>query len=121
MARALRALLIEDSENDAMLVLRKLSRGGFDPIAHRRVETAEELTEALVDEPWEIILSDYSMPHFDLMAAIRILKEGDFDIPLIVITGTIGEERAVETLKAGAQDYLLKDNLVRLPVSISNA
>jgi diguanylate cyclase (GGDEF)-like protein/PAS domain S-box-containing protein len=120
MPTPLRALLIEDSEDDALLVLRELRRGGFDPLHYRRVDTADAMTAALVDEPWDVILSDYTMPKFNLMAAIAILKGNGFDIPLIVITGTIGEERAVETLKAGAQDYLLKGNLVRLPSSVNN-
>ena len=121
MAAPLKALLIEDSEDDALLVLRELRRGGFAPIVHRRVDTAEALTAALADENWDIILSDYTMPKFNLMAAMALLRANACDIPLIVVTGTIGEERAVETLRAGAQDYLLKDNLVRLPSSVGNA
>ena len=109
----LRALLIEDSEDDALLVLRELRRGGYDP-TFDRVETHEDMKAALENGMWDIIIADYVMPHFSGPAALTLLKETELDIPFIIVSGKIGEETAVEAMKAGADDYIMKDNLARL-------
>ncbi len=109
----LRVLIVEDSENDAFLLLRELQRGGYEPV-HRRVETAEAMREALRGAAWDIILSDYVMPRFSGLAALDLLRGQEIDIPFIIVSGKIGEEVAVESMRAGAHDYILKNNLARL-------
>ncbi|MCK2089394.1 histidine kinase [Thauera aromatica] len=109
----LAALLVEDSESDALLVLRQLRRSGFD-VRHARVETAEELRAALHQERWDIVLSDCSLPGFDARTALEVLHSSGQDIPFIVISGTIGDETAIELMRTGAHDYLMKGNLARL-------
>ncbi len=106
-------LIVEDSEDDAALVLRELRREGYDP-RFERVQTAAAMREALLRVQWEIILSDYSMPQFNALQALEVLKASGLDIPFILISGTVGEETAVAAMRAGASDYLLKDNLGRL-------
>ncbi len=110
---ALNALIVEDSEDDTYFLVRKLREGGFDPV-FRRVEQKEDMEAALKDGTWDIVLSDCVMPHLDAFGAIGILKESGLDIPIIVVSGKIGEETAVETMKAGAHDYIMKNNLSRL-------
>ncbi len=117
MAGPLRVLVVEDSEDDAALLLRELRSGGLE-VESRRVETAEELTAALEGAPWEIVVSDYSLPGFDAPAALAILKAAGIDIPFIIVSGTIGEETAVAAMKAGAHDYLMKSNLARLAPAV---
>jgi PAS domain S-box-containing protein len=113
-ARPLRLLLIEDSENDAALVLRELRRGGFD-VASERVETREAMSEALDREvSWDLIISDYTLPTFDAPGAVAVARERDLDVPIIIVSGTIGEETAVASLKAGAKDFIVKHKLARL-------
>lgn len=114
MNEPLNVLIIEDSEVDATLVLRELRRGGFNPI-WERVQTAQELQAALNSRIWDIILSDYRLPGFNAPAALEIIKRSQKDIPFILVSGTIGEVSAVEMMKAGAHDYVMKDNLNRLP------
>jgi PAS domain S-box-containing protein len=109
----LRALLVEDSAMDAELVARELRRAGFDPV-WKRVETAEALSAALDEGPWDIVISDYRMPRFDGLAAFSLVRAKDADLPFIIVSGTIGEETAVAAMKAGVQDYLMKDGLNRL-------
>jgi len=109
----LRLLIIEDKENDAQLIFRYLQKAGF-AIAPERVETASEMQEALDSKSWDIIIADYSLPQFDAPSALKLLQNSGKDIPFIVISGTIGEETAVEMMKAGAHDYLMKGNLIRL-------
>jgi PAS domain S-box-containing protein len=111
--RELNVLLIEDSEDDAQLILRELRRGGY-TVDFERVQTKSDMEEALSRRTWDIILSDYSMPQFSAMAALETLKASGQDLPFLVISGTIGEETAVTALKAGAHDFLVKDNLARL-------
>jgi PAS domain S-box-containing protein len=108
----LRALIVEDEENDAMLVLRALARGGYD-VTHRRVETAAAMRDALTKERWDIVLSDFSIPGFGAVPALAVLKESGVDIPFVILSGSIGEETAVAVLKAGADDFLLKSQLAR--------
>ncbi|TAN42545.1 MAG: response regulator [Nitrospirae bacterium] len=113
MAKKLSILFIEDSEDDALLLVHRLKRGGYD-IEMLRVETADSMTKALKEQSWDLIICDYSMPHFSAPAAINTLKKMDLDIPFIVMSGVMGEETAVEMMRAGAHDYIRKDNTVRL-------
>jgi two-component system, cell cycle sensor histidine kinase and response regulator CckA len=113
MPENIRVLFIEDSESDAALISRVLERAGFG-VADRRVETAEELKAALWDQSWDVVIADYHLPQFDAPAALRIVRESELDIPFIVVSGTIGEASAVALMKAGAQDYLMKDSLARM-------
>jgi len=117
MSKRLRVLMVEDSENDALLLLRGLSRGGFEP-EFERVETSKAMAAALTARPWDIIISDYSMPHFSGLAALRVLKQSGLNLPFILVSGTIGEDVAVEAMKAGAHDYVMKSNLQRLTTAI---
>ena len=104
---------MEDSEDDAELVLRELRRGGYE-LTFERVETASAMREALLRKPWDIVLSDYSLPTFSAPQALTVLKETGLDLPFIVISGTIGEELAVAALRGGAKDFLVKGRLARL-------
>jgi two-component system cell cycle sensor histidine kinase/response regulator CckA len=109
----LRALVVEDSEDDTLLLAREMRRGGCD-LTYERVETAEDMKAALESGAWDVVISDYSMPHFSAPAALRVLNETGLDLPFIIVSGTVGEDVAVEAMKAGAHDYLLKGNLTRL-------
>ncbi len=111
-SKPLRVLLVEDSDDDAQLVLLALSRGGYSP-KWERVDTDEAMRAAL-DKPWDVILSDYSMPRFSAPAAFGLVRERGIDVPFIIISGTVGEETAVEAMRSGVHDYLLKDKLARL-------
>jgi PAS domain S-box-containing protein len=113
MKKTLRILIIEDSEDDALLVLHQIQNGGYD-IEYEIVQTAVAMKAALFEKIWDIVLSDYIMPHFNGLEALSILKESGIDIPFIVISGTIGEDVAVEAMKGGAHDYIMKNNLQRL-------
>ena len=113
MKTPLRALLVEDSEDDAILLARELRRGGYD-LATERVDTPEAFSTALATQTWDIVIADYSMPHFHGLAALRLLQGKKLDLPFILVSGTIGEDIAVEAMKAGAHDYVMKDNLARL-------
>ncbi len=110
---SIHVLLIEDSPDDAELVLRELCRGGFIP-KHERVETAEQMRAALQAKTWDIVIADYTMPAFSAAAALRLLRSDGVDVPFIIVSGTIGEATAVAAMKAGAQDYLTKNDLKRL-------
>jgi len=113
----LKVLNIEDSEDDSLLLLRELRCSGFNVILER-VETAEELRTALPKQPWDIIISDYNLPKFDAHGALGIVKETHPELPFIVVSGTIGELSAVKLMKAGAHDYLMKENLARLSEAV---
>ncbi|MDQ5835355.1 MAG: PAS domain S-box protein, partial [Acidobacteriota bacterium] len=117
MGKTLRVLHVEDSERDAALLSRHLARAGYDLTAER-VETPEQMRAALDGRKWDVILCDYSMPHFSAPAALALLKETGLDIPFIIISGTVGEETAVEAMHSGADDYLMKDSLARLVPAI---
>src|ERR1035437_6617774 len=111
--KPVKVLIVEDSEDDAKLALRALRRGGFDP-TYRRVQTAAELETALAQERWDAVILDFKMPGFTGMDALRIFRSTGIDIPFILISGTIGEETAVDAMKAGASDYVMKKSLARL-------
>ena len=117
MNKTLRVLNVEDSESDMKLLNRHLTRAGFTVLAER-VDDAAGMKAELEAKEWDVILCDYSMPHFDALLALEVLNESALDIPLIIISGTVGEEVAVEAMRAGAQDYLMKDSLVRLVPAI---
>ena len=109
----LRVLIAEDSEDDARLLLRELQRAGFDP-AYERVDNHGAMQAALDRQAWDLVIGDYSMPAFSGPAALALLRACDLDTPFIFVSGTIGEDVAVEAMKAGAQDFLTKGNLRRL-------
>ena len=109
----LRVLVVEDSEDDVLLIVRELRRSGYD-LTYRQVQTAEEMRSALSQEPWDVVIADYAMPRFSGMAALEVLRQSELDLPFIIVSGTIGEDVAVAAMKAGAHDYVLKDNLARL-------
>ncbi|MDJ0705300.1 MAG: EAL domain-containing protein [Leptolyngbyaceae cyanobacterium MO_188.B28] len=117
MSEPLNVLIVEDSEDDALLVLRELRRGDF-TLVWERVQTAESLRAILTTYPWNVIISDYHLPGFDAPAALEIIQQSQLDIPFIVVSGVIGERSAVEMMKAGAHDYLMKDNLARLSEAV---
>ena len=115
---AVQILLIEDDEDDALLVGRQLGRSGLEVDLHR-VNTADRVREALATRTFSCVISDYAMPGFDGLTALRIVREHDPDLPFIVISGTLGERHAVELMRAGAQDYVMKGALARLGPAIS--
>ena len=119
MSRHLRVLIVEDSPDDALLVLHELRRSGFDPV-YERVDTAEDLRVALSNgQHWDLVISDYSMPSFRAPDALDLVRSSDPDTPFVIVSGSVGEEAAVEAMKAGAHDYLMKDRLSRLGSAVS--
>src|SRR5258708_32410292 len=117
---ALRILLLEDVPADAALLERHLSRSGLEFVSER-VDTRARFEEALRDFVPDIILSDHGLPGFDGAAALALVKERFPTLPVILVTGSLNEEKAVEFMKAGAADYILKDHLTRLPEAIRRA
>lgn len=117
MGEPLTVLVVEDSEDDALLILRELRRSRFS-LTWERVQTADELRNALLQQSWDVIISDYRLPGFDAGRALEIVQQSQLDIPFIVVSGTIGEEAAVALMKKGAHDYLMKGNLTRLPEAV---
>ncbi|HKW41964.1 MAG TPA: response regulator [Gemmatimonadales bacterium] len=113
MAAPLHLLLVEDSEDDALLLLRELTRAGFAPVAER-VDNRAAMESALDRQSWDLVIGDYSMPHFGGPDALALVRERGLEVPFIIVSGTIGEERAVAAMKAGASDYVPKGNLKRL-------
>src|SRR3569832_1366386 len=106
-------MIIVVSEEDALLLQRQLRSGGYELIA-RQVDTAEAMKAALEEDTWDIIFADYTMPRFDGLAALHLLRQRDSDIPFIFVSGTIGEDTAVMAMRAGAQDYIMKGRSKRL-------
>jgi signal transduction histidine kinase len=117
MGKPLRVLIVEDSENDALLLLRELRRSGYDPV-YERVYTPGGLNAALEKQAWEIIISDFVMPQFSGLEALKLSKSKGLDIPFIITSGKISDDTAVLSMKAGAADYIMKDNLTRLGPAI---
>jgi two-component system sensor histidine kinase UhpB len=113
MTAPLRLLIVEDVEDDVLMILRELRQGGFDPL-HSTVSSAREMRQALASQSWDIIISDYSLPAFSGLAALEIARETAPDLPVVIVSGAIGEETAVALMKAGAQDYVMKSALGRL-------
>jgi len=117
MKTPLRVLLIEDSENDAILLLRELRRIGYDSFS-LRVDNAEALQNSIANQEWDIVISDFIMPHFGGLEALKIIRDKGLDIPFIITSGKISDETAVIAMKAGASDYLPKGNFARLGPAI---
>lgn len=113
----LRVLLVEDLEDDALLLLREIQNAGYS-VDCERVETAEAMKKALSEEEWDVIISDYNLPHFDAPQALAVMKEQGCDLPFIIVSGTTSEENAVAALKAGAHDFVIKGRLARLVPAI---
>ncbi len=111
-------IIVEDSEDDLLLVLRALKKGGFDPV-YTRVDTEEGLRKALEEEAWQMVISDHAMPRFSAPEALQVVKESGRDLPFIIVSGTIGEEIAVSAMRGGAHDYIMKDNLARLAPAVA--
>ncbi|RPJ63501.1 MAG: hybrid sensor histidine kinase/response regulator [Dehalococcoidia bacterium] len=111
--RQLNVLLVEDSEDDAELIVRQLEKAGF-TVRYNRVDTKVAMRDAFSDRIWDAVISDYMMPNFDAIAALELMKEIGLDLPFIIVSGKIGEETAVAAMRAGAHDYLMKNNLTRL-------
>jgi methyl-accepting chemotaxis protein len=109
----IRVLLVEDSQDDAVFIINELEKGGL-KIQHKRVDTAREMRDALTKDTWDAILCDYSIPGFGAIPALALLKEIKCDIPVIIISGVIGEDTAVETMLAGAHDFIVKGKYARL-------
>src|SRR5262245_56343441 len=105
----LRVLIVEDLEDDALLLLRVLRRAGYD-IIFERVDTAAAMQAALDRQPWDLVIADYTLPTFNGLAALALVKERDTDLPFIIVSGSIGEDIAVAAMKAGALDYIMKNN-----------
>ncbi len=114
---SLRLLLVEDNPDDAELVLRAIRKGGYN-VDYTRVDTPTDLSRHLRESDWDVVLSDYAMPNFNGLTALKIVKKHNKNIPFIIVSGTIGEEMAVEAMRKGAHDYLMKDNLTRLVPAI---
>lgn len=119
MADPLRVLLLEDNPDDAELALLELKQAGFEPQAVR-VETEQDFLDSLAKH-WDVILADYSLPQFDAAAALRLIQERDIEVPFLVVTSRQSEEAAVECMKRGADDYVLKDRLARLGPAVQQA
>jgi response regulator RpfG family c-di-GMP phosphodiesterase len=115
--RLLRILLIEDSDDDAQLLMREIRRIGYE-VESERVENAEDLRAALGNKTWDVVICDYSLPHLNAPQALDIVKSTGLDLPFIIISGTIGEESAVSALKAGAHDFIIKGKYARLGPAI---
>jgi PAS domain S-box-containing protein len=113
MSKQLRVLLVEDSEDDAILLTRELQKGGYKPLVER-VDTPVVMQKALTEKKWDVVISDYVMPKFSGLDALKILNNTGIDLPFIVVSGKIGEDTAVEVMRAGAHDYIMKNNLKRL-------
>ena len=114
---AIKLLIVEDSSDDAELMVRALRRAGVDP-TYERVETPEAMDAALARGTWDLVISDYSMPHFSGLAALKLLQDKELDLPFILVSGNAGENVAVDAMKAGAHHYILKDNLARLAPAV---
>src|SRR5580658_1781151 len=113
MSTPLSVLMVEDSDEDTELVIRELRRGGYD-VSFVRVDTPQAMSATLEDQTWDVVICDYSLPHFGGADALRLLRGRNLDTPFIYVSGTIGEDTAVAALKQGAHDYILKGSLKRL-------
>jgi anti-sigma regulatory factor (Ser/Thr protein kinase)/FixJ family two-component response regulator len=111
--KELRLLVVEDSEDDFLLLVREIQRGGYH-ISYQRVENEAEMRSALADRDWDLIIADYTLPQFSGPAALDVLRKSGLDIPLVIVSGTITDEAAVLAMRSGAKDYLMKGNLKRL-------
>ena len=117
MNKALRVLIADDSENDVLLIVRVLRKAGYEPV-FERVCTAPAMKAALERQVWDIVISDYEMPHFGGFEALQLLKDSAHDVPFILVSAVVSEDMAVAAMKAGAHDYIMKRNLARLAPAI---
>ena len=117
MLQPLRVLLIEDSEDDATLLLRELRKGGYRPEC-QRVDNGADLEAALAAGPWDVVITDHNLPGFSSEAALAAVQRTGLDVPVIIVSGSIGESIAVAAMKSGAHDYIMKSNLARLVPAI---
>lgn len=117
MSTTLKALIVEDSESDARLIVRRLEQSNYS-VEWERVETAEAVRAALDRQSWDLVLSDYALPSFSAPLALEVVRASGQDLPFIIISGTIGEEVAVACLKAGAHDFMVKNQLARLAPAV---
>ena len=113
----IRVLIVDDSKTDAILLTKELQRAGY-AVVNKRVDTAEDMERALAEDDWDCILCDYVMPQFSGPAALEMLKKKGLDIPIIIVSGQVGEDAAVEAMKLGANDYVMKANLKRLKPAV---
>lgn len=113
----IRVLIIEDVKDDALLVMNQLRRNGYDP-SFVRVERDDELASALRTQSWDIVIADYSLPDYSAPTALKLIRGIGLDIPVIIVSGAIGEDTAVAAMRAGANDYVMKDNLARLGLAV---
>jgi len=117
MGKEIRVLIIEDSEDDALLLIRQLRRDGYNPI-YQIVDTADKVIQALDSQSWDIVISDYILPEFSGLEALKLIQSKGMDIPCIIVSGRITDETAVSAMRAGARDYVMKDNLKRIGSAI---
>jgi len=117
--RPLRLLILEDSADDAALALDELRRAGFDSTWHRVDDEAG--FKAHLDPELDLVLADYHQPQFDALRALKLVQEASLDIPVVIVSGAIGEDRAVAAVRLGAMDYVLKDRMARLGTAVQNA
>jgi len=115
----LRVLIVEDSKIEAKLTVNLLKKNGYN-VVHERVETESEMVKALEEHKWDIVISDFQMPDFDGTRALKVFQRYDLDIPFILVSGKIGEETAVDLMKMGAHDYIMKGNTARLVPAIQS-
>ncbi len=115
--KPIRVLIVEDSEDDMLFVLRALRQAGFEP-EHVRVQTPGQLRNALAQQTWDCIISDYSLPSFSGLDALNLVRSTGIDVPFVIVSGAIGEDTAVDAMRAGAHDYIMKGNLTRLAPAI---
>lgn len=115
----LHVLMVEDSDDDAILITERL-REQFHPVV-RRVVDREQMVAALTERDWDVVISDHSLPNFSAIEALRVVVDTDCDVPFIIVSGTIGEALAVEAMKAGAHDFLMKDSLAKLNPAVEHA
>lgn len=113
MTETLHILLVEDSEDDAVLMIRELRRAGLD-VECERVDDEEAMREALGRRTWDAVVCDWQRPHFSAPGALAVLASSKLGLPFIIVSGSIGEEKAAEAMRAGASDFVLKDRLSRL-------
>src|SRR5262245_27199908 len=120
MREMVRILLVEDSADDAALMLQALRGSGF-TVEHERVESADALTAALAARSWDVIICDYTLPGFGARAALEIVRNAGIDAPFIVVSGSVSERVAIAALEEGVDDYVMKDNLLRLGPTVVRA
>jgi PAS domain S-box-containing protein len=116
--KELHVLIVEDNEDDARLLLLQLRRNGYRPVS-RTVQTAEEMERAFDEKPWDLVIADYFLPNFNALAALDVVHRRGLDLPFLIVSGTIGEETAVEAMRAGAHDYIMKGSSARLIPAIA--